>query len=249
MRSMMSASLFALLALWIAACTPGTSEPEPGGVTVMPTSEPLPGSVSIDAPENGAIIYAETMYVSGTGENLPDAGFLLEVVLASGEQLTETTIQPEDTEWQVELIHGYDGDPMEAQIFARPVGDTQGEYDVETIAVSSQENRPDGTFGAILSPGAGVTLGGDEIEVSGTASGLFENTLIVVLEDADGSVLDEAILTVYNPNIIDEMVWSTSLERDGYTGEATIRAYYQDARDGNEVTLDEVTFTLQVAAG
>jgi hypothetical protein len=71
----------------------------------------------------------------------------------------------------------------------------------------------------------------------------------VALEDADGSLLDEEILTIYNPNIIDEMVWSTSLETDGYTGEATVRAYYTDAQDGEEVTLDEVTFTLQVAAG
>jgi hypothetical protein len=242
--------IFAMLMMVIAACTPAASDPGTGELTVLSTEAPLPGSVEIEVPENGAIIYAETMFISGTASDLPDGGFQLEVVTASGEQLVETTVQPDDGSWQVELVHGYEGDPMEAQIFALPVDTTiQGEYDVETIAVSSQDNRPEGTFGSIISPGEGVTLGGDSIEVSGTASGLFENTLVVVLEDAEGSVLDEEILTITNPYFIDEMVWSATLETDGYTGEATIRAYYQDAQDGDEVTLDEVTFTLQVAAG
>lgn len=244
------AAIFMLGMLAITACTPATPEPGPGQLTVIATPAPLPGSVEIDVPQNGAIIYAEMMFISGTADDLPDEGFLLEVVTASGEELVETTVQPEDGTWQVEVPHGYEGDPMEAQIFARPVSEMfEGEYDVETVAVSSQDNRPEGTFGSIMTPGEGVTLGGDSIEVSGTASGLFENTLIVVLEDTEGDVIDEEILTITNPYFVDEMVWSTTLETNGYTGEVTVRAYYQDARDGDEVTLDEVTFTLQVAAG
>lgn len=238
----------AIMAL-LAACTPPNQAPQP---TALPDVEDIQGTVDITFPQSGAIIYAETLYLTGTADNLPDEGFRLQVITDNDETLMETVVTPPDERdnWTTEVAHEYDGDPIQAQVLALPAdSDITIEYDRETIVISSQDNRPEGVFGSVTLPTDDATVGGDVIPVSGTASGLFENTLIVTLTASDGTQLDEEILTITNPYFIDEVNWSTELNTDDYTGPATVRAYYISAQDGEEITLDEVDVMLSMAAG
>lgn len=238
-----------LIFLWLLLLAACTSDATPDNVdnTDSPTVETISGNINITNPLTGSSIFAEALYVAGTAEDLPGDSFHLRVVTADEAVLVKTNVTVEDGAWSVELIHEYDGVPNEALIIAE---DEQGnQYDVESVLIASMDNRPQGTFGVILSPQEESVVGGDQVEVMGTGSGLFENTLILQLTEPGGEIITEVILTLDNPYFIDERVWVADVETNGHTGPAVLLIGYQDARTGDFVTLDEHAIMLSVAAG
>ncbi len=234
------------LALLITGCG---GEPQAASDTpAAPSAAPLTGAVDIEFPPDGAVIFAESLHLAGTSAGVET--FVIQLVDVNETIITATTITPAaDGRWQTEVVHGYTGEPTEVNILALPAADDTRDYDIATIILTDISNRPQGVFGAIFSPFDGATVGGDTIEVTGTASGLFEGTMQLELTDVDGTLISTMVVTVFNPNLIDEIPWTADLPTSGYLGEATIRAYSVDMADGSEDLIGQVTITLTDAAG
>lgn len=231
--------IFTLILL--AACTPS--------VPAAPTVAAPVGDVQITTPQTGSILYSPTLYVAGSAANLPAGGFILRAISADDTVIGETTLIPDGENWSVELAHTRPTEPTEITLYALPIGDVLGDYDVVSIVLSTEDQRPDGVFGMILTPFENDEMGGDMLPIYGTASGLFENTLIIALEQPDGTLLQEQVITVNNPGIIDEVPWTAEIPTNDYTGAALIRAYYEDASTGEKITLASVTINIVFAAG
>lgn len=237
--------VFALLVAIVAACGPAANAP-----TATPEIPTPQGQVVIENPANGSIIYAETLTVSGTASDLPDDTFRLILRAPDDTVVTEADVTVIDNRWQTEFVHEHEGDPAEMMLIAAPTDATiTGDYDIVSLVVSPLENRPDGTFGTIISPQEGQSTGGDIIAVAGTASGLFEGTLIIRLLNEDDAIISENIITVTNPGIVDDVPWSAEITTEGYTGPATLTIGYTDAQDGDDVIIDQVDFTVTNTAG
>ena len=243
-------NLILLAALFVlGAC--GSSK-SPSSTTPAPTDiPPLTGSVSITTPESGSVVYSEVMFVSGTASDLPGNQFTLELVAPDDSIIAQSpVVVGSDGSWSIEIPHGYNGEPIEVIVQAVPENAQPTEiYDAKLIAMAAQSYRPEGTFGSISFPLDGLEIGGDSIEVQGTASGLFEGSFILELDDANGNVIDSHPETTANPYYIDEVPWVSSLATNGYTGAAVIRAYAISARDGTEIPLASVSVTITVEAG
>ena len=246
MRKISFLSLFIILL--ITACT---SEPQRGAVTVIPTQPTLQGDVKITFPVSGSIIYAESLMLRGTASNVPAEGFKIQLLTPDDSVLAETTVIPDGDTWQVELVHGYTGEPIETVIIARSLNDAITEdYDIESIAISSAEYRPEGVFASFISPSPDSTVGGDQIQVIGRGSGFFENTFTLALEKAsDGTEISQTVVTMDNPYFIDDMIWEADLSTNDFTGHAVLRIYYQDAATGKEVTVDTIPVVVSSIAG
>ena len=206
-------------------------------------------SVEITHPETGATIYSETIYIAGklTSQTQP---FQLEIVNIEDEVITQTTVNTEPGEWQVEVVHDYIGDPAEIIIRAVPLFETTvNEYDSVVVFIADNSHRPDGAFGTIMMPENNTTAGGDSILVRGVASGIFENMLTIELRTADNRILDTRTITMFNPHFIDSIPWETEIATNNHTGLAIIRAVSVSADDGTTITLDEVRLALTQAAG
>jgi hypothetical protein len=203
--------------------------------------------VSIDYPQDGTVIYAEEVSLSGKSTGVGQ--FRIELVNPDNKVIAGETVTPgADGKWSLQLKHGYTGEPTEITLAARPVSGGD-DYDERTIALAGAQYRPQGTFGTILEPGEGGTAGGDEISVSGSASGVFENTLTVELSGG-GKVISQQNVTLVNPGVVDEVPWIVSLPTNGYTGPAQLIAYTTSAKDGSRVVLGEVkNFTITTDAG
>jgi hypothetical protein len=220
---------------------------------VTPQSTPtIIGGVDIVYPQDGSIIYAEQLFVSGTASDIPGDSFALQLIGPDGSIIGRYPVAMSAGEWQVELPHGYIGEPIEVNIFAVPQNGnlpSDVDYDVATIVLAGQTYRPDGAFGSIVSPTEDSTMGGDTFEVRGTVSGVFENTFTLSLISADNSTIDSKPVTVFNPYFTDEVPWTAELMTNGYTGAAEIRALYFSPADGSEIVLAVVQVTIQEAAG
>jgi len=221
-----------------------------GGSDGSGRSTSFNGEVDIVYPSNGTVIYAEAITVSGTMFGADQQTFTVELIDPDDAVIASADVQTQEGDWRVEIAHNYTGDPSEVTVRAVPSGEVEGEYDSATILLSNASLRPEGTFGTITAPLEGDVVGGDSILIEGTASGLFENTLIVEMVLPEGAVLAEQVLTVNNPYFIDEVPWQAELAfADDYTGPASIRAYYTSADDGSEIDLDQVGVMIEVAAG
>jgi len=225
------------------------------GCTVAPQVTPTPeitGSVDIVYPQDGSIIYAEQLFLSGTASDIPGDTFALQLIGPDGSVVGRYPVQTSAREWQVEIPHGYSDEPIEVNIFAVPEAGnipSDVDYDVATIVLAGQTYRPEGVFGSIVSPSEGSAVGGDTFEVNGTVSGVFENTFTLALFDAEGNVIDSKSVTVFNPYFTDEVPWTDELATNSYVGAAAIRVLYVSPADGSEIALDEVQVTLEEQAG
>ncbi|NWF67830.1 MAG: hypothetical protein HXY40_01970 [Chloroflexi bacterium] len=236
--------MLALMALLVAACSPAASGPTP-----LPG---LTGSVMITYPPDGTTVYAEAIYVQGSAQGVPNNTFALEVVGADDQIIARSTVIVTDGQWTVELPHTYTGEPMEATIYAIPdntdlsIAQT---YASATIIIAGMSYRPEGVFGSITSPATGSTIGGDNLTVTGTASGLYQGTLLLGLFAPDGAQISQIVIAVFNPYFTDAVLWTGEVPTNGYTGAAELRAYYQQASDGKDVTLASVQITITAVAG
>jgi hypothetical protein len=239
--------LFLMALFFLAACAPS--------VVVTPTAPvsavtPAPSSVvNFSYPPEGTIVYADKVYLSGTAQNITT--FHLQLIGTDKNVLARATVQVKDGQWQVEVPHTYMGEPTEVTIFALPADDAAegSEYGVTTIALAGKTYRPEGTFGQITDPAAGSAVGGDSIQVSGSASGVFENTFTLALMNGD-RVIDQQTVTMINPYFVDDVPWSAELKTNGYTGPVQLVAYAISPKDGSKIRLGEVkNLTVTADAG
>lgn len=239
--------LVILMLLVFVACTPSDTE---NNATLEATQATLQGTVDIMSPLSGAIIYAETIFLSGTATDVPDEGFQIQLIAPDDSVVAEATVQPTDGQWAVDIVHNYTGDPTEVNIVAKSVDSTNTlTYDIESIVLSTLENRPEGTFGEITSPTDGTSIGGDSLLVSGRGSGFFENNFVLILEAPDGEVIEEIPVTLNNPNFVDDMLWEAEIPRGDFVGNAVIRMVYQDMESGDMITIDSVDVIVSTVAG
>jgi hypothetical protein len=241
--------------LFLAACTPSPQGQGSLQTSIVATSAPttvvLQGNIDIVYPMSGSIIYAESLYIQGTAENVPAEGFLIQVIAPDDSVIAQSSVLPQDGQWLVELPHNYNGDPTEATIIAKGTdASTPGDYDIASIVISGAANRPEGIFGSIIVPSEGETVGGDSIFVSGRGSGFFENSFVLVLETADdGEEISTTIVTMHNPYFMDDMIWEAELARNDFVGNAVIRAYYTNTESGEEVEIFRINVVVSSVAG
>lgn len=235
-------SLFTLV-----ACSPANT-PQ---VTNQPTQDPsLTGNVTISTPASSTIIYSETVHLAGQASGIPDNQFQIQLVGPDDDvYATASALIDPSGNWRVEMPHGYSGEPVEITVNAVPVGADTRLYAAHSLGLAGLSYRPEGTFGSITRPAEGDSVGGDLIEVTGRGSGIFENTLLVSLITEDGAIIDNHILTLDNPNIMDDVPWQVDLATNNYTGPAEIHIFYQSITPVDEVTLDTIKVTITNEAG
>ncbi len=233
-----------VLIVMLAACTLSESN--------VPTATPgLMGSVDIVYPPDGTTVYAEALSLRGTAQGLAGNTFTVEVVGVDDEIIARSSVTVTDGQWAVELPHGYGGEPMEVSIYALPSDvdlTSDLRYDVGTVVLAGLSYRPEGTFGSITSPAVGDSVGGEYILVTGTASGLFEGTLLLGLYDPDGIEISRTVLTIED-QYYNLVPWSAELPTNSYTGVAEIRAFYEQASDGKPVIIASIQVTVTQEAG
>lgn len=232
-----------LLIIILAAC--GAVPEETSNDPANPVME---GDVRITFPQSGTVVYSEALYVEGTAADVPEDGFILRAVLPDDSVLTETTITPDSDEWSVDMLHNYTGDPTQIILEAIPANGADGYYSEQSLIISQLTYRPEGTFGTLLSPTPEMAVGGDLIEVVGTASGIPSNTVTISLTERDGTLISEIEYAIPSPYNIDEVLWITDLPTADYTGLATVTVTYVDA-DGETQTLGEADIIVSVVAG
>ena len=186
------------------------------------------GEVDIIYPTNGTVVYAETLTITGTLFGADSQAITLQLVNLDGEAIAEASLTAQTGDWQVELPHGYTGEPTEITIRAIPSGSDVGAYDSHTIFMADLSFRPEGRFATIRTPSDASPVGGDSILVEGTASGLSTNVIFVTLLDGNGNPIDEQRVDVFNPFFIDEVVWRTELVTGGYLGNGQIQIIEED---------------------
>lgn len=233
--------LVILLALLLAACG-GTSAPE--------TASDAPGII-IRQPVDGSTIYAPALFVTGSSGQAQT--FRIEIGDDEGGILAQATVEAQAGDWSLELVHNYQGDPIEAVIRAVPItqdpaGENETIYSAVSMLLADLSHRPDGTHGRITMPADGDNMGGDIIPVAGLASGVADNTITLTLTADDGRVLDTQTVTMDNPYLIDELGWQASVSAGDYTGPATISALFP-APDGDNDASASVRISIVDAAG
>jgi hypothetical protein len=225
--------------LMLVGCRPGPI------ATSTPTMPQLTGTVAIEAPITGALIYAEVIQLSGTAANLPDNQFALTLSGPDAIELARSTVQVVDGRWQIELPHSYQDVPIEVAITAGSTDPRiETPYDVVLVALAGLDYRPEGTYGSIIFPTEGSTVGGDSLQVEGLTSGLIENRLNLRLLVNDEDLINDETITIQNPYFIDEMPWSAEISTDGYTGPAILQIV-----DSDDTVLAAINLTVETAAG
>ena len=206
--------------------------PDPEGFqSPTDTPAPLSAAVSITHPPDGAILYAEALFVQGIAE-APQT-FRVEMVDIDGRVVVSGVVETAGGAWSLEMPHDYDGDPGEATMRVLPLtGD--GEYARRVVLLSPLSQRPEGTFGTVTFPTVGGQVGGDAIPVEGRASGVPQNALTVELIADDGRVLDTQTVTLLNPYYVDDIPWALTVAPGDYVGSATIEVTFS-AQDDAEV--------------
>lgn len=203
----MRRSLVLLVAFLLTACA------APQGKT---------GSATLLMPADDSLIYASALAVIGSSEGVNQAGLLLSLTDESGKILSQATVAADQKTWAVELIHGYAGDRLPVLLSLRAADDPTAEaYATRKLTLAGFQHRPEGAFIDVLDPAPGVEVGGDEIGVTGRASGVGQ-TFIVQLVSSDGAILSESPVTLSSPYAIDDVPWQASLPTTGVTGSALI---------------------------
>jgi len=235
-------TLLLMLLSLLSACSSADNDSSNGN---SPAPASFSGEVDIIYPTNGTVVYAETLTITGTLFGADSQAITLQLVNPDGEAIAEASITAQTGDWQVELPHGYTGEPTEITIRAIPSGSDVGAYDSHTIFMADLSFRPEGRFATIRTPSEDSPVGGDSVLVQGTASGLSTNVIFVTLLDANGNPIDEQRVELFNPFFIDEVVWQTELITGGYLGNSQI----QIVEDGDAEVLTTVRIVIGDSAG
>lgn len=216
-----------------------------------PTPEPmLIGSVQIITPQMGTVYYTETVTIQGNAQDIPEGGFLLRIQGKDNQIIAENIVKPDGEFWSVTLPIVGNTTPQNIGIVAlAPDPQVRQPYAQTTAILSVWGQRPEGIFGTIFAPLADEVLGGEQIPLNGTVSGLFEGSLTITMTDNQETIVDQQTITVPAPSPFDEVPFSADLLTNGVTGPVTITIGYISADDGQLVILDSVSIMLSVVAG
>jgi hypothetical protein len=225
------------LSLFITGCT-ALSGP-------TPTPDPLAGTVSLITPPDGAVIYASALYVAGTLADVPSKALLVRLRTPGDEIIAEARVDAVQGEWSMEIVHGYTGAPTPAVVEVLPFDVPSAEpFSSAQILFAALEDRPEGMFVTLITPEDGREVGGDEVLVSGTASGIPERTFNVTLTNSSGQILDTQPVTLSGRYEIDEYPWEIPLQTQEYEGNAVLSV---TTPDGEE--LAAISVIMSSAAG
>ena len=217
----------------------------PGGPT--PTPDPLAGTVTLTTPPDGAVIYASALYVAGTLADVPSKTLMVRL-RADDQVLAQARVDAAQGEWSVEIVHGYNGMPTPVTVEVVPFDAPEaGVLASSQVMFASLDDRPEGSFVILLSPEDGREIGGDEVLVSGTASGIPGRTFTVSLTDSNSQTLDTKMVTLSGRHEIDEYPWEVALQTQGYVGNAVIRVTAGD--DPEAEPLAAISVVMTSAAG
>ena len=237
------------LALLLTACA--SSGPTASAPAEAANDVSTGGEVRIIHPQAGANLYAEVMYVSGTALAVSDERFVLRLVGPDSAVISSHIVEAQqDGRWQVELLHGYSGEPIEVVIEALPVGAADQQlYDAVTVMMAGIQHRPASPTGGIHYPVPEEPVGGEAIVVNGAFSALPDSVFWLALIAADGRLLDERQVKLHNPYHVDLMPWSAELATSGYAGPAEVRAFVRAADGTAWRALDSVAIVIAQEAG
>ncbi len=214
-----------------------------GGGT--PSAEDI--QITFTYPQANTVVYAEALAIQGTMTGADSHTMLVELLAGTGQPIAQAQITTQET-WQVEIPHAYDGAPADFTIRAITISeDTVTEHISQNIIIADHRYRPDGIIGTIIFPTDDDPVGGTEIPVEGTASGIPNNTFTLIIIGADGAIITESTVLLNNPYLIDEVQWETTLLTEGYNGPATLQLIIGGL--DNTMILDEVELFIGDAAG
>ncbi len=235
--------LILTITLLASACS-GDVAPD---LTPAPTEPPLIGGVNIVSPQLGSVIHAEVLSASGTIDGVE--AFRLELETVDGEILFDGIINSQGDAWRAEVILDYVGEPVEAVLRAKSKDRRVSlQYDELSLLIAPMTLRDEGVFGIVLSPSEDQQVGGDAIQISGTASGISDSRLSIVLKHDEG-LIDKQIIRLDNPYQVDERVWSADLLTNGYMGRATLEVSYTNPETESEQILDTISILIGSVAG
>jgi hypothetical protein len=242
----------AMLRLWLGLLVAGLLA-SCGGASSAPSAlvEPnLLGTVDILTPTTGWLVYSETLTITGTAQGLGAQGFRLRLLTAEGETLAQPLIHPTSETWQTTLVHGYQGEPTELTLLAESstsLNSLAEAYDIETLAIAGRQYRPEpAVFGGFVGLNDGQVLGGEQILLTGTLSGVLqgEASLRFIVE---GETKLEQIIALPSASVLDESVWSADLPTQDITGPVTVELVVM--RDSVAQVLDSLDLMLSMVAG
>jgi hypothetical protein len=214
-----------------------------GGPTSTP--DPLSGTVTLTTPPEGAVIYASALYVAGTLADVPSKSLLIRLRTPENEIIAESRVDAVQGDWSTEIVHGYTGAPNPVTVEVVPLDAPSAEpFARSQIFFAALEDRPDGMFVTLITPEDGREIGGDDVLVSGTASGIPDRTFNVSLTNSNGQVLDTQTVTLSGRYDIDEYPWEVTLQTQANEGNAVIRI---TTADGEE--LAAISVIMSSAAG
>lgn len=205
-----------------------------------------PGRVTITYPTGQITVYAELLYVSGTSDRANSA-FNLMLRRADGGIQAQTRITTDTNgDWSVELAHGYRSEPAAFDLLTFPIGDpttaeTPQPYTSTTITIAASAQRPYGAF-ATIDP-IPQPSGNQTVQISGTASGIAQNTFTLLLLDPNQTLITQKTVTFTNPYLIDQTYWSAEFTAADLTQAASLRLVTVDPNNADEVILAEQILT------
>lgn len=228
-----------VLIVLLNACRP-TQSPTQMAVTTAALPQ---GTVRIDDPAPGSVIYSEVVHISGTASGLPDERFVLVLTAPADQELARMTVLASEGQWQLDLLHGYNGVPSEVTVAAYPTeSDSALPYDERIVAMAGLEYRPEGHYARLFQDQ--TTIGGDTMPIGGTASGLGDNQLTLRLLTPDGDLISEASISIHDPYGLNEIPWTADLGRNDYSGPALL-----ELLDADAALLDEREVSVAAEAG
>ena len=186
------------------------SNPAPTSALITPgTAFPTLASgenAQIDSPTEGASVSGPNLNLSGVVHNLPEDQFTLQVFDASGQALTNALpinlSNPNhvaDVPWSASVtVANYSG-AAQIRISAKSADGSDAVIGSVSVTITTSASigttntpqpQPSGagkSLGGILSPLNGSLLSGDPIRVTGTAGGIPDNQITLLLLDGTGT--------------------------------------------------------------
>lgn len=190
-----------------------------------------PPQVALTSPIEGAIIYSEALYITGT---ITHPAPLQVDLLVDDQPIASGLSRPSTEVWALEIHHAYAGDPIEASLrVSNP--ETNDIYQEVMIVLSQLAERPDGAFGGVVSPSNGADIGGDFVVVQGRVSGVRDEIITVKLIDDRQTILDQQTIAIHNPYLVDDLPFRAELAIHHFVGLAIIEVNF--AQLGLEQTI------------
>jgi hypothetical protein len=222
---------FVLVLLAVGACSP-----------------PEVTSAELTFPSLGTVYYADVVTITGVARGLVNDGLDVRLLDEDGTVLARVRLFPPDGVWEARLPVSPPNEPMLVTVGLYVTDNAT--YATAKAMLAPLSLRPSApAYASVLSLSEGETLGGEQVLVAGMASGVPNNRLLVSLQDANGSLLqqDEVMLTAFNA--LDEVPFALDMRLAGYRGSAVLTLSALDPITNELLLLDSVAVVVGEAAG